>query len=245
MNKECEVIRDLLPLYVDEVCSGTSRELIEEHLQDCPECSAILEKIRKSEIENNLREEKDQVIEYQAKRFKRRSTTVGSVVSGLFMVPILICLIVNLSVGSSLDWFYMVLGGLAIVASWTLVPLMVPRNKLFWSFCAFVLSILFTLAVSCFYSHGDWFFLSASAVLFAAALVGLPFALRAEPVRPLIGSFNRWLIAGAVDLILFANMMNMITLRTKSIFSTISLGALCVGGAWLLYSAIKSFKEEE
>ena len=34
MNKECEVIRDLLPLYVDEVCSGTSRELIEEHLQD-------------------------------------------------------------------------------------------------------------------------------------------------------------------------------------------------------------------
>ncbi len=146
MNKECEVIRDLLPLYVDDVCSGTSRELIEKHLQDCPECSAILEKIRKNEIENNLREEQDQVIEYQAKRFKRRSTTVGSVVSGLFMVPILICLIVNLSVGSSLDWFYMVLGGLAIVASWTLVPLMVPRNKLFWSFCAFVLSILFTLA---------------------------------------------------------------------------------------------------
>ena len=171
MNKECEVIRDLLPLYVDEVCSGTSRELIEEHLQDCPECSAILEKIRKNEIENNLREEKDQVIEYQAKRFKRRSTTVGSVVSGLFMVPILICLIVNLSVGSSLDWFYMVLGGLAIVASWTLVPLMVPRNKLFWSFCAFVLSILFTLAVCCFYTHGNWFFLAASAVLFGFALI--------------------------------------------------------------------------
>ena len=57
MNKECEVIRDLLPLYVDDVCSGTSRTLIEEHLQDCPECSAILEKIRKNEIENNLSEE--------------------------------------------------------------------------------------------------------------------------------------------------------------------------------------------
>ena len=69
--------------------------------------------------------------------------------------------------------------------------------------------------------------------------------LRAEPVRAFIGGFNRWIIVGAVDLILFANMMNMITLRTKSIFSTISLLALCVGGAWLLYSAIKSFKEEE
>ena len=37
MNKNCEVIRDLLPLYADDVCSGRSRELIEEHLQECPE----------------------------------------------------------------------------------------------------------------------------------------------------------------------------------------------------------------
>lgn len=244
MNKECEVIRDLLPLYVDDVCSGTSRELIEEHLQDCPECSAILEKIRKNEIENNLREEKEQVIEYQAKRFKRRSTTVGSVVSGLFMIPILICLIINLSVGGSLGWFYLVLGGLAVVASWTLVPLMVQRNKLFWSFCAFVLSVLFTLAVACFYTHGNWFFLAASAVLFGFALIGLPFALRAEPVRAFIGNYNRWIIVGAVDLILFANMMNMITLYSKSFLSTVFMALLCAAGAWLLVSTIKDKRED-
>ena len=244
MNKECEVIRDLLPLYVDDVCSGTSRELIEEHLQDCPECSAILEKIRKNEIENNLREEKEQVIEYQAKRFKRRSTTVGSVVSGLFMVPILICLIINLSVGGSLGWFYLVLGGLAVVASWTLVPLMVQRNKLFWSFCAFVLSVLFTLAVACFYTHGNWFFLASSAVLFGFALIGLPFALRAEPVRAFIGNYNRWIIVGAVDLILFANMMNMITLYSKSFLSTVFMALMCAAGAWLLYSSIKTKRDE-
>ena len=244
MNKECEVIRDLLPLYVDDVCSGTSRELIEEHLQDCPECSAILEKIRKNEIENNLREEKEQVIEYQAKRFKRRSTTVGSVVSGLFMIPILICLIINLSVGGSLGWFYLVLGGLAVVASWTLVPLMVQRNKLFWSFCAFVLSVLFTLAVACFYTHGNWFFLASSAVLFGFALIGLPFALRAEPVRAFIGNYNRWIIVGAVDLILFANMMNMITLYSKSFLSTVFMALMCAAGAWPLYSSIKSKRDE-
>ena len=244
MNKQCEVIRDLLPLYADDVCSETSRELIEEHLEECPECSAVLKKLRSNEIENDLREEKDSVLEYQAKRIKRRTTTVGSVVSGLFMVPILICLIVNLSTGHTLDWFYLVLGGLAIVASWTLVPLMVPRNKLFWSFCAFVLSVLFTLAVSCFYTHGNWFFLAASAVLFGFALIGLPFALRAEPVRAFIGNYNRWIIVGAVDLILFANMMNMITLYTKSFMSTIFMALLCAAGAWLLYSSIKSKRDE-
>ena len=77
------------------------------------------------------------------------------------------------------------------------------------------------------------------------SMIGLPFALRAEPVRAFIGGFNRWIIVGAVDLILFANMMNMITLYSKSIFTTISMGALCIGGAWLLYSAIKSDKSEE
>ena len=45
MNKDCEVIRDLLPLYADEVCSETSRRLIEEHLRECPECSGELEKL--------------------------------------------------------------------------------------------------------------------------------------------------------------------------------------------------------
>ena len=244
MNKECEVIRDLLPLYADDVCSDTSRELIREHLQECPECSAVLEKLRSNEIENDLREEKDSVLEYQAKRFKRRSTTVGSVVSGLFMVPILICLIINLSVGGSLGWFYLVLGGLAVVASWTLVPLMVQRNKLFWSFCAFVLSVLFTLAVACFYTHGNWFFLASSAVLFGFALIGLPFALRAEPVRAFIGNYNRWIIVGAVDLILFANMMNMITLYSKSFLSTVFMALMCAAGAWLLYSSIKSKRDE-
>ena len=49
MDKHCEVIRDLLPLYADDVCSERSRELIEEHLRECPECSAELEKLRAGE----------------------------------------------------------------------------------------------------------------------------------------------------------------------------------------------------
>lgn len=42
MNK-CNVIRDLLPLYADEVCSEDSKEMIEEHLSTCQECKQELE----------------------------------------------------------------------------------------------------------------------------------------------------------------------------------------------------------
>ncbi len=34
----CEIVRDLLPLYIDEACSEGSRTMVEEHLKSCREC---------------------------------------------------------------------------------------------------------------------------------------------------------------------------------------------------------------
>ena len=244
MKTDCEVIRDLLPLYADDVCSGSSRQMIEEHLTECPDCAAVLERLRNSEIESGLQEEKEQVIQHQAKQFKRRSATVGSVVSGVFMIPVLVCLIVNLASGAALSWFFIVLAGLAVAASLIIVPLMVPEDKLFWTFCAFTVTLLFLLAVCCFSTHGSWFYTAASAVLFGLSAVFLPFAVKARPVRGLIGNFSRPLLVLSVDAILFANMMNMISLPAKGLFKTLFVLALCVGAAWLLITAIKQKRGE-
>ena len=43
MRLPCDLIQDLLPLYHDEVCSQTSREAVEDHLQDCPACQRVLD----------------------------------------------------------------------------------------------------------------------------------------------------------------------------------------------------------
>ena len=37
-NTPCEIIKDLIPLYVDDVCSEKSKGLIEEHIAECEEC---------------------------------------------------------------------------------------------------------------------------------------------------------------------------------------------------------------
>ena len=37
-NKDCDIIQDLLPLYIDSCCHPGSRELVEEHLKTCPAC---------------------------------------------------------------------------------------------------------------------------------------------------------------------------------------------------------------
>ena len=49
MNYPCKLIQDLLPLYYDGVCSVESREIIEEHLSECAECSRIFEEIREAD----------------------------------------------------------------------------------------------------------------------------------------------------------------------------------------------------
>ncbi len=46
MKISCEVIKDLLPLYYDKVCSKESCLLIEEHLAQCPQCMNELQKIK-------------------------------------------------------------------------------------------------------------------------------------------------------------------------------------------------------
>lgn len=55
---KCEIIKDLLPLYIDNVCSKESKKLIEDHLQTCKECNEYLLSLKKScEIEDNYYDE--------------------------------------------------------------------------------------------------------------------------------------------------------------------------------------------
>lgn len=43
---ECAVVRDLLPLYLDDLTSEQSRQELEHHLEGCPQCRAVLEQMR-------------------------------------------------------------------------------------------------------------------------------------------------------------------------------------------------------
>ena len=213
MKNSCNVIRDLLPLYADDACSDDSRKLVEEHLAECPACGGILRRLRNNEIESGLQQEKQDVIEYGARKFKRQSATVGSTVSGFFMIPILVCLIINLTSGSAMGWFLIVLAALAVAASLIVVPIMVPRDKLFWTFCAFTASLMILLGITCLVSRGDWFWIASGAVLFGLAVLFLPFVIKARPLRRWVGKTNKALLVLAADAVLFLNMMNAIRLH--------------------------------
>ena len=47
-NLDCNVIMDLLPLYVDECCSEESERLVAEHLEACESCRKIYDQMRET-----------------------------------------------------------------------------------------------------------------------------------------------------------------------------------------------------
>lgn len=49
-KRECDIIKDLLPSYVDEICSEASKEWIEEHLKGCGDCKRTAEMLKNTEI---------------------------------------------------------------------------------------------------------------------------------------------------------------------------------------------------
>lgn len=50
MNISCEVIRDLLPLYAEEMLSPESATLVETHLAECPSCTQMLEEMKQPPV---------------------------------------------------------------------------------------------------------------------------------------------------------------------------------------------------
>ena len=45
----CDIVKDLLPLYVDDVCSEKSKIAIEEHLEECEECRSYFEILKEED----------------------------------------------------------------------------------------------------------------------------------------------------------------------------------------------------
>mgnify|MGYP002680453723 CR=1 FL=1 len=59
MKLPCYLVRDLLPLFKDNVCDPQTSADVQEHLDDCAECRAILNEMDVPELETAAEEEKD------------------------------------------------------------------------------------------------------------------------------------------------------------------------------------------
>ncbi len=59
MKINCEIIQDLIPSYVEEICSKSSKKCVEEHIADCKECNQLVELYKKSDFSAHSLEQKE------------------------------------------------------------------------------------------------------------------------------------------------------------------------------------------
>ncbi len=93
MKYSCGVIRDLLPLYHDKVCSDDSATVVKEHLQECEECRRYSKDLQESVMmdavlyDQEIEQQKIESIKQVKKRIKRKT---GLVVLGAILGSLLV-----------------------------------------------------------------------------------------------------------------------------------------------------------
>lgn len=112
---DCDIVRDLLPSYLENMTSQVSNQYIDEHLKSCEECRNICKQMGE--------EIKIEVVP-EVKNFKKYLNNVKVKYSmiGLFIIgiiAIITCVIVNLAVEKRLSWSLIVIGGIV----YTYLPL--------------------------------------------------------------------------------------------------------------------------
>lgn len=129
----CNIIKDLLPLYIDKSCSEESAKIIEEHLSECAECKTTLENMTSIPVKNT---ETDGVPTKPKKTEERKAYVLQSV--SLFLSFIIITVGVALEAatpsgsGNGFWAFFIVVpttGFMLSLANWYFVRLYKTKRK--------------------------------------------------------------------------------------------------------------------
>ena len=83
MSKECEIIRDLLPLYAEGLTSEASNEFVEKHLKDCAECTELLKDMREEPQPQPLKEESELPLKALSKTWHRKNRSLAVLIAGI------------------------------------------------------------------------------------------------------------------------------------------------------------------
>lgn len=88
MKLTCGIVQDLLPLYLDGVCSPDSCRGVEDHLEHCPDCRHRLEAARGLQLPDPAPEVPAQVLQRGLRKIRRRWRL--SALTALVLVPLLV-----------------------------------------------------------------------------------------------------------------------------------------------------------
>ena len=106
----CNIIRDILPLYVDGVVSADTSALVEEHMTECEDCRQEAERMKAHMSlpdSGEVEEAEAKVIKDFKKEFRKKSRINALKTAGSFLLVAIAAWIINwliFSFGVPIDW---------------------------------------------------------------------------------------------------------------------------------------------
>lgn len=87
-KKECKIVQDLLPNYIDKLTNEETNTFIEEHLKECDNCNKILADMQKN-IELNTSKNNKKEVKYM-KKYKTRMLVLKSIILLIVLIFVVI-----------------------------------------------------------------------------------------------------------------------------------------------------------
>ncbi len=87
MKYKCEMVRDLIPLCLDNAASQASKETVIEHLSECPECKGYYDRsLKEPAADQELQEANHNYLKIAKKLRRRKTITRISVILVIFVM---------------------------------------------------------------------------------------------------------------------------------------------------------------
>ena len=240
--KTCDIVTDLLPLYYDDVCNESSKNLVEEHLAECENCQSLLAKMEDNIIEEQVQTQRENIIG-QYKQSVRKKYFIA--LSVMLLIPVVVTFIVNLATAGTLSWFFIVLTAIAVAGALILVPLVVEKERGLWTLASFIGSLfLMLITIDIFTKGRSWSLIPISAILLASSIIFAPFVLSRFTLKGKLNN-HKGLLAMASNTVLLYLLLIVIGLRVSNPNywrNSFLIAAICILLPWAIFLTTKYLK---
>lgn len=183
-SDSCAIVQDLLPLYIDNVCSNESRKIVEEHLHTCDKCNRMFEEMTADREASILKEEKDSVLKHHKRLERSRAWKIGIIIAGILVAVVLLAAVTTAMGGGSILTVLVIASSMLLIGGIIAVPFIARKGRAAKAILTSMIGLLLIIFFVDRISGGGHFLLYSIPTVFGLSLFLVPVVLSSMELPP-------------------------------------------------------------
>lgn len=236
IHPSCAVVQDLLPLYIDNVCSDESRKIVEEHLRTCDKCSRMFKEMTADREVGILKEKKDSVLKHHEQRERSRAWKIGMIIAGILVAVVLLTTLITAMSGGNILTVLVIASSMLLIGGMIAVPFIAQKGRVAKAILTSMIGLLFIIFFVDQISGGGHFLLYSIPTVWGLSLFLVPVVLSSMEL-PLALTDKKGLISMVWDTV-FA-FLTVIVISSYDNWNGLRPGLFgigyCLAAAWAIF----------